>query len=104
MPPPNWKIKPIRNKAYVKWISSQPCCITDAPPPSDPHHSKLPGNAGMGTKVGDDRCLPLARWLHMEVEAGESAFWAFWGRDNEELIRFYNEEWRRMGNSLPGRP
>lgn len=96
----NWKVKPWRSPKYMKWISSLECCITDAPGPNDPHHSNEPGHGTMGGKCSDARCLPLAHWLHQEVERGEAEFWEFWGKDPEALIAFYNAEWIRLGNTF----
>lgn len=88
------KSKPWRSAAYGRFVSSLPCCVTGAAGPNDPHHENLPGDGGR--KASDERQVPLAHALHVELETpGNSrpACWAKWGVDVEEAIRQTQAAW-----------
>jgi len=58
------KTKPFRDKKYLSWIKSLPCCATGATDCIDAHHITGSGQGGMGTKPGDNYCIPLTREMH----------------------------------------
>ena len=104
MAPPNWKIKPWRSKKYMEWVSSQPCCIIGTPGPNDPHHENIPGHGTMGGKCGDDRCVPLAHHLHVEMETpgnSREAFWKKYRKDPDKIIGALNAKFIREGGKMP---
>lgn len=97
--PANFKVTPWRCKAYGKFVSSLNCCISNAPGPNDPHHENLPGDGGR--KASDERQVPLAHRLHVEMETpGNSrpAFWAKYGKDVERVIIETQSAWLAKGN------
>lgn len=54
------KEKTERDRAYLDWLATQPCCACDFPC-SDPSHH---GRGGMGIKASDLGALPLCRRCH----------------------------------------
>ena len=70
---PHPKLKPIRDRAYLDDLRTQPCIITGLVGENvDPCHI---GTLGRGIKSGDDECLPMAHRLHMTAHAlGEMTF------------------------------
>ncbi len=58
------KIKTYRNRAYLDWVKTLPCCHCGAPA-DDPHHIK---GLMLGTvKAPDFAVMPLCRGCHNEV-------------------------------------
>lgn len=67
----------IRDKAYLKWVRSQPCCITGRMGDDiDPAHIRYGLGGGVGLKSSDDTTLPLSNNLHRySHDIGEISFW-----------------------------
>jgi len=71
------KIEPVRDRAYLDWLRTQPCVCTgwtatewDA---VDPMHV---GTLGRGIKSSDDEALPVKHSLHV------------WGHNEGEMSMF----------------
>lgn len=63
-------MKPYRNAAYLKWIRIQSCVLSGAPADDAHHLCGLHMNiTGMGTKPGDEWCMPVTRGSHNEIHA-----------------------------------
>lgn len=80
------KDKPYKDKKYLKWIKSLPCCVCHAPA-DDPHHITGTGKGGTGTKPGDNYAIPLCRGHHNELHHDPSRFEVRHGRQIEYLDR-----------------
>ena len=70
-------VKPIRNKAYLKFVASLPCAVCGVEPAGEAHHVIDAGmGGGMGTKASDLFVFPLCRLhhtlLHDNVERWEA--------------------------------
>lgn len=65
---------------YRKWLSTLECVITGHPDVQCAHIRKR-GNAGMGKKSSDSRCLPMYWILHTEQHniGNEVTFWEAYG-------------------------
>lgn len=88
-----------RDRRYMLWISSLPCCVTGTPGPNHAHHVRLGHHGGMARKPDDDRCVPLTWFEHGETERlGEKAYWESRGKDPEELIREYRATYAQFRN------
>ena len=67
-----FKVKPVRDKKYIKFIKELSCIVCQAPPPSDPHHSET---GGRGTKASDTTAIPLCHAHHNELHCtGKKTF------------------------------
>lgn len=89
-----------RNKAYLAWIASLPCCISGKPGPSQAHHVRLGHHGGMGRKPDDSRALPLSCEQHDRLHRiGEAEFWA--GVSPETLIGAYNRTYEIVREGKP---
>lgn len=87
-----------KDPAYREWIASLPCMVTGERP-ATVHHVRFCGSAR-----DDRRTVPLVARLHMRthekpgfpcVERGKKIFEAFWGKDLENAIRWYNFTYER---------
>ena len=56
--------KPIRSRAYLRWVASQPCAICGSTKGIDAHH--WAPTRGLSQKVNDTRAVPLCRSHHDE--------------------------------------
>jgi hypothetical protein len=65
-----------RNKAHLKFVTSQPCLICGRLP-SDPHHLRFAQRRALGRKVSDEFTVPLCRTHHRELHRSlnETAWW-----------------------------
>ena len=65
-----------RNKAHLKFVTSQPCLICGRLP-SDSHHLRFTQPRALGRKVSDEFTVPLCRTHHRELHrsANETAWW-----------------------------
>ena len=65
-----------RNKAHLKFVTSQPCLICGRLP-SDSHHLRFAQRRALGRKVSDEFTVPLCRTHHRELHrsANETAWW-----------------------------
>ena len=70
-------LKRHRNKAHLRFVSSQPCLIC-AREPSDAHHLRYAQPRGIGQKVSDEFTVPLCRSHHSEVHrlSNEREWWS----------------------------
>ena len=98
------KVLPARSKKYMEWISKQPCCLTGMEPHDyqsvDPHHEPVEGAGTMGGKPCDSRCVPVAHYLHCEMEdvnGSRRGVWERYGVDPEQVISAMQTEWLRQG-------
>ncbi len=57
---------PIRNKEYLKWVSTLDCSVCGAPA-DDPHHLIGIGYGGTGTKACDLYSMPVCRGCHTAI-------------------------------------
>jgi len=99
------KDKPARSRKYMDWIITQPCCLTGMLPNDihgcDPHHVNGKGQGTMGGKPFDSRCIPIAHFLHCEMNqpgSSERAVFERFGVDAEEVVREMRERWIARGN------
>lgn len=79
--------KPVKDEAYLKWIREQKC-LTCKPWNRwfglyliEAAHTRVAGEGGMGTKTGDDSCIPLCSFCHRHGpnayhKYGDEADWA----------------------------
>jgi hypothetical protein len=105
MAEPNWKTKPWRSVKYTEWIRKQRCCCTDAFPPSINHHEQLKGHGGKGTKVGDERQVPLHWSVHNLMEDigwSRPQVWATHDKDPEAIIADLQERYYQEFGLRPG--
>ena len=67
----------IRDRKYLDWLRSQPCCITGVEGQTEPAHTfKSIGGGGMGLKSSDSRALPIHFELHrLQHSMSEAQFW-----------------------------
>jgi hypothetical protein len=54
-----------RSPAYLKWVRSQPCCVSGSVESVEAHHLE---QGGTGMKGSDFSCIPLDSTLHMKLE------------------------------------
>lgn len=67
------KIKPFRNKKYLKWVRSLPCVITGKIENNHAHHIIACGmGGGMGTKPSDLFVIPMDAEEHQRLHGGEN--------------------------------
>jgi hypothetical protein len=64
----------VRSEPYMVAVRRLPCCVCDAPGPSDPHHLHGVGYRGSGTKAPDVWCIPLCRGHHDELHDDRAAW------------------------------
>lgn len=82
---------PYRNEEYLKWIRSQPCCLTKQEPfgwvPIEACHYRIGQDGGTSLKPSDYRVLPMTSEQHRRQHAeGEETFWNRWHTDPRRLI------------------
>jgi hypothetical protein len=72
----------IRDKAHLKFVTSQACLVCGRQP-SDPHHLRFAQPRALSRKVSDEFTVPLCRIHHREVHRGanEAAWWNRFGAD-----------------------
>ena len=92
------KSKPIRDKNYIKYISSLPClCCSN--PHSVAHHEQLKGHGAKGSKTDDTRTLPLCARCHRERhDTGRDSFYRKWNIDTEFWIAKLNKIYKEHIN------
>jgi len=103
----NFKTQPKRNKKYMEFIREQECCLTGMEANDaqsvDPHHEPIKGHGTMGGKPCDSRCVPIAHYLHCEMEDVNSSRKAVWFRyniDPEDVIKEMRERWVSSGGEV----
>ena len=75
--PSGEKVLRLKDKSYLKWVSSQPCllCLT---PKCQAHHLTFAMPRGFGQKTGDQWAVPLCPAHHSQLHTcgkGEKNFW-----------------------------
>ncbi len=90
---PHQKPKTPRDKKYLEFIRSKPCCISGQP--AEAHHeSGLGDSGGMSLKCSDYFTVPLARGYHDERDRlGVYSFWDKYNLDVKRLIIDYLSEY-----------
>ena len=67
------KVKTNRNRKYLDWVRTLPCCICGAE--AEPHHIKGVGHySGAGMKADDLLTMPLCHQHHEEIHDNPKAF------------------------------
>src|SRR5215469_17453251 len=67
--------KRLRDKAHLRFVTSQPCLLCGRQP-SDPHHLRFAQAGAMGLKVSDEFTVPLCRTHHRQLhQVGNEAVW-----------------------------
>jgi hypothetical protein len=91
-----------RNKAHLRFVSSQPCLVCKRQP-SDPHHIKFAQPAALGRKVSDEFTVPLCREHHHQLHrSGNERAW--WANQQIKPIETARELWaqsRSMNGLVP---
>lgn len=86
-----FKIKPVRSKKYLKWLSTLPCANCGAENDTIvPHHVIGVGNGIMGGKAGDDEAVPLCYICHADIHSAgsdKSQQWEWLARTLKEAIK-----------------
>ena len=79
-----FKSKPYRDKAYLKWVSEQPCsCCGLDDDTTVPHHLIGVGNGVMGGKADDLEAMPLCFTCHSNIHLASS--------DKQEQYKFVGQ-------------
>ena len=84
------KHKTARDKKYLDFIRSKPCCICGRP--AEPHHED--SKKGVGIKGSDYCTLPLCRECHTERHSqGVISFWEgkYFINVNRRIIDYLSE-------------
>jgi hypothetical protein len=83
--------KRLRDKAHLKFVTSQPCLICGRQP-SDPHHLRFAQPRAIGLKVSDEFTVPLCRGHHRELhQAGNEETW--WAARNIGALAIAKDLW-----------
>jgi len=83
----------IRTEEYMRRIRKLPCCVCNAPAPSDPHHPHGVGYRGTGSKAPDVWCIPLCRAHHDELHHDRVAWEDKYGDQFEFVAVTYAQMW-----------
>jgi len=78
----------LRNKKYLNFIRSLPCCVTGSEWEIVAHHIRIGQNGGMGLKPNDYRCIPLTADKHGELHhMGEKTFYEYYTTNpDDEMV------------------
>ena len=70
------KMRRIRNKEHLKFVTRQPCLVCGKRP-SDAHHLRFAQARALGRKVSDEFTVPLCRAHHREIhrQGNELKWW-----------------------------
>jgi hypothetical protein len=80
-----------RDKAHLKFVSSQPCLVCGRSP-SDAHHLRFTQPRAMGRKVSDEFTVPLCRTHHRDNHRfGDEVAW--WGRQAIDPVGTSRKLW-----------
>jgi hypothetical protein len=67
--------KPLRDKAHLKFVASQPCLVCGRQP-TDSHHLRFAQPRAIGLKVSDEFAVPLCRTHHRQLhQVGDERAW-----------------------------
>ena len=88
-----------KDKKYLKWIESLPCCIRgDRSREIHAHHCN---GGGMGGKCSDFETAPLSADLHKEChDNGKKTFQLKYNINFNEIVRELNERYGLFSNKL----
>ena len=94
-----------RNKAHLRFVSSQSCLIC-ARQPSDAHHLRFAQPKGLGQKVSDEFTVPLCRVHHREVHRASNASKEreWWENLNIDPLKVASELWQKTTLGIVGNP
>jgi Rad52/22 family double-strand break repair protein len=85
--------KRIRDKAHLRFVTSQPCLICGRQP-SDPHHLRFAQPRALGLKVSDEFTVPLCRGHHRQLhQAGDEVAW--WSNHHLEPLIMALRLWQQ---------
>jgi hypothetical protein len=80
-----------RDKAHLKFVSSQPCLVCGRSP-TDAHHLRFTQPRALGRKVSDEFTVPLCRTHHRDNHRfGDEQAW--WGRQAIDPVRTSRKLW-----------
>mgnify|MGYP001572091479 CR=1 FL=1 len=83
----NFRNPPLRDKKHLAYIRTLPCCLCNAPPPSEAAHLRLGLAGGTAVKPGDDLTVPLCRGCHdLETRTGPRKFWRRWLAGDDVMV------------------
>lgn len=89
---------PARDREYLAWIRTLPCCACGAPPPSEAAHSGNDG--GMSLKASDHSAIPLCAACHRTGQCayhrGVRTFERHFSLSCARVVRGLRREWERM--------
>jgi len=102
---------PVKDPAYLEWITQQQCCACREWPSSfrptsqsTPTEAAHCGTRGLGQKCSDREALPLCERHHRTGPLAHhklgKKFWSYHGLNREKLIAEYNH---RFEASIGGR-
>jgi hypothetical protein len=83
----------VRSEKYMAAVRALPCCVCDAPAPSDPHHPHGAGYKGAGTKSPDIWTIPLCRAHHDELHASVPEWEEKYGSQFEFVCVTFAQLW-----------
>ncbi len=88
-------MKAYRNKKYLKWVKTLPCCICHTPA-DDSHHVIGIGHlSGMGMKAPDNYAMPLCRGCHTDMHNKPAMWppqWEYIARVQAQWIQEHDED------------
>jgi len=104
-----FKVIPVDDPRYLKWIRTQPCMIPGCRNKAESHHENPEGDSAMGGKCSDRRALPLCICHHTGggttalpgsyhglVKLTGRAFLKHYGIDSEKKILQFNAEYDQL--------
>ena len=83
------KIKPYRNKRYLRFVAAHPCHICCTEDETIVAHHE--GSGVMGSKVSDLRTIPLCVDCHEEVHKIGRGIWSFYMNPQDKMLELINE-------------
>lgn len=94
-----WGMARYRNRKYIDWIKTQPCCMCMVLG-VDPHHLKGVGHmSGTGLTAPDTFAMPLCRPHHDEMHASPELWPDQWEYIARTLARAVEEGFFASGES-----
>ena len=85
-----FRSKRVRSKAYIKTLQGKPCLVCKQE--AEAHHVRFAEPSAMGTKVGDNWCVPLCHTCHMQLHAfGDERTW--WDLQGIDPLKWAKKSW-----------
>ena len=85
------EVRRLRDKAHLKFVSSQPCLVCGRSP-ADAHHLRFTQPRAMGRKVSDEFTVPLCRTHHRDNHRfGDEQAW--WSRQSIDPVGISRKLW-----------